>query len=327
MLLEHHNLPTNGITLHTVMAGPEEGPLVLLLHGFPEFWYGWRRQIPALAAAGFRVWAPDQRGYNLSDKPRGRAAYDVGTLAHDALGLIDASGRERVYLVGHDWGAMVAWWVALRAPDRLHRLAILNVPHPLVARRHFLTDPRQMVRSLYAVFFQLPWLPEALLGAADWRALANTLRSSSLPGAFSDADLVEYRRAWSRPGAMTAMLNWYRALGRRMAAPDHDPLPVQSPALREELAERAGKDPLPNLLPGEEGTGRVTVPTTVIWGLRDFALRGVMAEESAALCDERELIALPDNTHWVQHEAADTVNAILIDRFSAGARPVRSQKT
>lgn len=281
----HRLIPTNGITLHTVLDGPEDGPVVLLLHGFPEFWYGWRRQIPALAAAGFRVLAPDQRGYNLSDRPRALSAYSLDALANDALGLIDASGRERVYLVGHDWGAMVAWWVALIAPHRVQRLAILNVPHPAVMRRHVTTDPAQMSRSLYAFFFQLPGLPELLMGANDWQPLARTLRETSLPGTFSDADLEEYRRAWSRPRAMTTMLNWYRALVRR------PPADVPSP--------------------------RVVVPTTVLWGMQDFALRAVMAEESAALCDDGELLAFPDNTHWLQHEAATAVNAALISRFQA----------
>lgn len=283
-MLEHHFIQTNGITLHTVMAGPADGPLVILLHGFPEFWYGWRRQIPALAAAGFRVWAPDQRGYNLSDKPKGIDAYRIDKLSGDVLGLIDAAGHQRVYLAGHDWGAAVAWWVALIAPDRLRRLAILNVPHPHVMRDHLLTDPKQMSRSIYIGLFQLPWLPEALLGAGNWRALGRTLKNSSLPGAFTDEDLDHYRRAWSQPRAMTSMLNWYRALSRSVG----DPWPPS----------------------------RVLVPTTIIWGKKDFALRSVMAEESAEQCTDGELIWLPENTHWVQHEAAEQVNAILVERFT-----------
>lgn len=282
-MYEHHFLQTNGITLHTVMAGPQDGPLVILLHGFPEFWYGWRRQIPALAAAGFRVWAPDQRGYNLSDKPRGVSAYDLDQLAGDIRGLIDASGRERVFLVGHDWGAVVAWHLALVAPERLRHLAILNVPHPAVMREHLLTDPKQMARSTYAAYFQLPWLPEAMLGAGNWRPLAQMLKKSSLPGAFSDADLDLYREAWSKPRAMTSMLNWYRAMARQL----------------------------------DTTWPRITTPTTIIWGKKDFALRSVMAAESAALCDSAELHWLPENTHWVQHEAAGQVNEILIDRFSS----------
>lgn len=283
-MYEHHFIRTNGITLHTVMAGPEDGPVVVLLHGFPEFWYGWRRQIPALAAAGFRVWVPDQRGYNLSDKPKGLDAYQLEVLAADICGLIDATGQAQVYLAGHDWGAMVAWWVALTAPERLRHMAILNVPHPSVMRRRLLTDPRQMARSFYAGFFQLPRLPEALLAADDWKALARSLQNGSLPGAFTDDDLDIYRKAWSQPRAMTSMLNWYRALFRRL------------------------NDTIPN--------ERVSVPTTVIWGKKDAALRSVMAEESAALCDTGELIRLPDNTHWVQHEAADRVNSLLINRFT-----------
>lgn len=283
-MYEHHFIRTNGITLHTVMAGPEDGPVVILLHGFPEFWYGWQRQIPALAAAGFRVWAPDQRGYNLSDKPKRLDAYRLGELAADICGLIDATGQEQVYLAGHDWGAMVAWWIALTAPERLRHLAILNVPHPTVMRRHLRTDPRQMARSTYAGFFQLPRLPEALLGAANWNTLARSLQNGSLPGAFTDDDLDIYRKAWSQPRAMTSMLNWYRALFRRL----NDTMPAE----------------------------HVAVPTTVIWGKKDFALRSVMAEESVAFCDRGELIWLPDNTHWVQHEAAGQINDLLINRFT-----------
>jgi pimeloyl-ACP methyl ester carboxylesterase len=284
MHLEHHFIRTNGIVLHTVMAGPTDGPVVILLHGFPEFWYGWRRQIPALAAAGFRVWAPDQRGYNLSDKPRGRSAYRVDTLAQDIVALIEATGRSQAYLAGHDWGAMVAWWVALTAPDCVRRLAILNVPHPEVSTRHVRSDPRQMARSTYAAFFQLPWLPERLLSAANYWMLARGMTNSSRKGAFSGEELDHYRQAWAKPRALQSMLNWYRAFLLR---------------------------PVP------DGSLRVTAPTTIIWGKKDFALRSVMAEESVALCDRGELIWMPDNTHWVQHEAADTVNDILITRFTA----------
>jgi len=123
---------TNGVRLHIAEGGPADGPLVLLLHGFPEFWYGWRKQIPALMEAGFHVVAPDQRGYNLSDKPRGIDAYRVGVLAGDAFGLMDAFGHERASVVGHDWGAAVAWRMALQRPERVERLGIINVPHPLV---------------------------------------------------------------------------------------------------------------------------------------------------------------------------------------------------
>lgn len=282
MNYEHHFIRTNGIALHTVMAGPSNGPVVILLHGFPEFWYGWRRQIPALAAAGFRVWAPDQRGYNLSDKPKGRPAYRMAAIARDAIGLIEATGQSQVYLAGHDWGAMVAWWVALIAPERIRRLAILNVPHPEVSARRLRSDPRQMARSTYAAFFQLPWLPEKLLSAGNYGGLTRMLKISSRQNVFNRETIAHYRQAWSKPRALQSMLNWYRAF-------------------------------LLNPLP--DGSSRVTMPTTIIWGDKDVALRSVMAEESAALCDQGELVWMRGISHWVQHEAAGAVNETLIASF------------
>ena len=170
--------------MHVAEAGPADGPLVVLLHGFPEFWYGWRHQIGALAAAGYRVLAPDQRGYHLSDRPRGLDAYAVDRLAADVIGLIAARGRDTATVVGHDWGAGVAWWLALRHPSWLERMAILNVPHPAVLLRHLRRDPTQWLRSWYILFFQLPRLPEALLRANDYAGMARGLRRSAQAGTF-----------------------------------------------------------------------------------------------------------------------------------------------
>ena len=213
--LEKTFINTNGVRLHVIHAGPPNGPLVILLHGFPEFWYGWRKQIPALAAAGYRVWAPDQRGYNLSDKPPGLDAYTLDELSADVVGLIDAAGCDRVYLVGHDWGAAVAWWVALKYPQQLEKLVIMNVPHPAVMRRTLQRNFAQLVKSWYIFFFQMPWLPERVISANQWQTALQAFKASSRPGSFSDADLAQYRTAWSQPGAFTAMLNWYRAAVRR----------------------------------------------------------------------------------------------------------------
>ncbi len=156
--MQTHFITANGIKLHVQTDGPENGTSVVLLHGFPEFWYGWRRQIPALVEAGFRVIVPDQRGYNLSDKPKGVAAYDVDVLARDVIGLLDHFGIQKARLVGHDWGAVVAWTVALQHPDRLEKLAILNVPHPDVMTRFVLGNPAQRKKSWYVFFFQLPFV-------------------------------------------------------------------------------------------------------------------------------------------------------------------------
>jgi len=171
MELEHTYINTNGIRLHVVQAGPKSGVPVVLLHGFPEHWYGWRKQIPALVEAGCRVIVPDQRGYNLSDKPQGVENYGVYTLVDDVIGLIKALDYDKVNLVGHDWGAVVAWTLAVTHPECLHKLTILNVPHPAVMRRFLRRDLDQMRRSWYAGFFQIPWLPEKILSANGFREM------------------------------------------------------------------------------------------------------------------------------------------------------------
>jgi pimeloyl-ACP methyl ester carboxylesterase len=272
---------TNGVNLHVVMAGPQDGPLVILLHGFPEFWYGWRQQIPALAAAGYTVWAPDQRGYNRSDKPAGVASYAIDTLARDVVGLIEASGREQVYLVGHDWGAAVAWWVAGKYPERVKKLAILNVPHPAVMRRAVLEDAEQRKRSWYIFFFQLPWLPEQSLRQENFANLIRSLKGSGRRGTFTDDDLAAYRQAWSQPGALTAMLNWYRAAVRN-----------QGQAV---------------------DVGRIAVPALMIWGAQDVALGRTLAQPSIDLCDDGRLVFLEEASHWVQHEEPAAVNRLLLE--------------
>ena len=280
MELEHSTIQTNGIRLHVVQAGPKSGIPVLLLHGFPEFWYGWRKQIPALAAAGCRVIVPDQRGYNLSDKPGGIKAYCVDALVEDITGLIKTLDYEKVNLVGHDWGAFVAWMLAIKYPEKLHRLGILNVPHPEVMKRFLQRDLEQMRRSLYALFFQIPWLPEWSMRIGNWRGAALGMRRSGKPHAFTDEDLEKYKEAWSQPGAVTAMLNWYRAAAR--------------------------------YLPAITNGMRVHVPTLMLWGVQDFALSRRMARPSLDYCENGNLIFFPDATHWVQHEEADEVNRQLL---------------
>ena len=160
--MEHQQISVNGINLHVVQDGPRAGQLVILLHGFPEFWYGWRRQIPYLAAAGYRVWVPDQRGYNLSDKPDGIAAYTLDELAADVIGLIDAAGHERAFVVGHDWGAAVAWWVAAKYPERVARIVVINVPHLSVMKAQVRRSFTQMRKSWFVLFFQLCWPPRQI---------------------------------------------------------------------------------------------------------------------------------------------------------------------
>ena len=207
MNLEDTTIQTNGVRLHVMQAGPKNGPPVVLLHGFPEFWYGWRKQIPALVASGYRVIVPDQRGYNLSDKPAGIKAYRLHELVNDVVGLIDTLDYQKVNLVGHDWGALVAWAMGIWQPARLHRLGILNVPHPAVIPRFLTRDPEQLRRSWYVFAFQLPWLPERLLTADNYRRAERILRGSGKTHTFTREDIEKYKQAWSQPGAMSAMIN------------------------------------------------------------------------------------------------------------------------
>ncbi len=279
-------IKTNGIHLNVLTAGDENGTPVVLLHGFPEFHYGWRKQIPALTAAGFRVIIPDQRGYNLSDKPKGVSSYHVNTLAKDVTGLLDHFGIKKAKLVGHDWGAVVAWTVALNHPERLEKLAILNAPHPDVMPRFLLENKEQRKKSWYIYFFQIPLLPEWMLSKDDFRNMARMLVGSGKKGTFTREEINEYKKAWAQKDALTAMLNWYRSIARGS------------------LKYIFQKNKIP--------ARRVKTPTLILWGKKDVALSHEMAQPSADLCDDCKIIFFENATHWVQHDEADAVNKHLI---------------
>ena len=271
-------LSTNGIRLHTALAGPEDGDPVFLLHGFPDAWFGWEAQIEPLAEAGFRVIVPDQRGYNLSDKPRGVSSYQMEPLVDDILGLADGFGYERFHLAGHDFGAMVSWNLARRHPERLKCLAVANVPHPAVMRNYLRTHPSQMLKSWYAFFFQLPGLPERVVRANNWQFLI-----SAMPVKLSEQERDRYREAWAQPGAMTSMINWYRASLRQ---------------LRKSTA-----------------ASLIQVPTLVLWGQQDPHLRYEMAPLSVDLCKGGRLVMFEDASHWVMHDKPREVSQLLIEHF------------
>jgi pimeloyl-ACP methyl ester carboxylesterase len=313
--LKHGYVDTEpGVRLHYVEQGA--GPLVVLLHGFPEFWFSWRRQLPALAAAGYRAVALDQRGYNLSSKPRGLEYYDVERLARDVAQTIEHLGQPQAAVehlgqrqaasehlgeqqaavehlgqrqaavehlghplaavVGHDWGGGIAWAFAMRYPERLDKLAIINAPHPLTFVRHLKTLD-QLTKSWYMFFFQLPWLPEAALRAGNFAALPRVLRAP------------EYLEALSRPGALTATINYYRALFRRGL-----------PTLR-----AASRTP-------------IQAPVLIIWGQRDPYLGPDLAEPPARLVPNRRLERLADVSHWPHLEQPERVNDLLTGFFKGG---------
>jgi len=268
--------------LHYVEAG--EGPLVVLLHGFPEFWYGWRSQIQPLAAAGFRVVAPDTRGYNLSSRPKEVADYDVDKLAADITGLIHERGAESAMLVGHDWGGTIAWTMAMHQPEVVDRLAILNAAHPRKLSQG-LHHPGQLRKSWYFFFFDLPDLPETVVKANNWHFFRHFL-SDARPE-FTKEETDRYIEAWSQPGASTGMINYYRSS-------------VRTPPKKAAAAIRP-----------------VKAPTLVIWGERDSYLGPELAEpehDDVPNLDRVERIA--DASHWVHHDAADRVTELLTGFFA-----------
>lgn len=276
---EHLELRGDGVRLHAVALG--HGEPVLLLHGFPDFWYGWRRQLPALANAGFRAVALDMRGYNHSEKPRGVHSYSVSRLVADTSSVIARLGG-RAHLVGHDWGGVVAWHMGARHPELLRSLSVMNAPHPARFARALL-QPRQFRRSSYACFFQLPWLPERLLSARGHAALLRTLRRSAHAASFTDGDLDAYRAAVEQPGALSAAINYYRAAARGL-----------------------------RLWRGGVGHTRVPTPTLLLWGVDDPFLGLELTEGLQRWVPELTVERIGGAGHWVQLDAAARVNERLI---------------
>ncbi len=269
------------VSLHYVEAG--EGPLVLLLHGFPEFWFGWRLQIAPLAAAGFRVVAPDTRGYNLSSRPEGVSEYDVDKLAEDIRGLILGLGASSAMVVGHDWGGSIAWTLATNHPEVVDRLAILNAAHPHKLQQG-LHHPSQLRKSWYFFFFAIPGLPEDVVHARNWHFFRHFLGDANPP--YAPDEIARYVEAWSQPGAAAGMINYYRASVRQ-----------------------SQKEAVAKLRP-------ISAPTLVIWGERDSYLGSELAEPTGDDVPNLDRVErLPDASHWVHHDEAERVNQLLIDFF------------
>jgi pimeloyl-ACP methyl ester carboxylesterase len=281
--LTYRTVAVNDVELQVSITN-EGGPrgLALLLHGFPELAFSWRHQIPALAEAGYEVWAPNLRGYGKSSKPPKVADYSMDRLLADIGALIDASGREQVTLVGHDWGAAQAWMFAIRQVRPLDRLVIMNVPHPACMQRE-LKKFRQLRKSWYILFFQIPWLPEKLLCARNARAIRDSFVNMAVDESrFPDAVTDVYREAAQRPGAMRSMVNYYRAAVRG--------------------SRRTAREELPP----------IDTPTLLVWGLEDSALGRETTDGTDEHVTDLTTRFLPGVSHWVQQEAPETVNAMLL---------------
>jgi len=278
---QHHFIETNRIRLHCVMQG--EGELVILLHGFPEFWYSWRHQIPALAKH-FKVVVPDLRGYNDSDKPD--SGYDLDTLSADIRGLMASLGYLKAHVVGHDWGGAIAWHLAQHFPQHLHRLAILNAPHPHRLSQELTRNLDQLRRSWYMLAFQVPAVPEWLIRQNLPTFVRNVFQGQSVrKGAFSEQDAEIYQAALEKPGVLTAALNYYRQMFSPQA-----------------VFKQWGRSP-----------DLVTVPTLVLWGEEDNFLSHALTDHIEPLVSAPfRLMLVPNCGHWIQQEVPQTVNRELL---------------
>jgi len=271
----------NGVRLHFVETG--QGPPVVLLHGFPEFWYSWRHQLPALANAGFQAFALDLLGYNQSDRPTAIKAYRVDNLIQGLADFIRVVIGTPAFVVGHDWGGVLAWRLAALHPDLVSKLAILNAPHPAAYQAVLRCGPGQWIRSWYIAFFQLPWLPEFTIQANNFAGLERMWRQGPVhPGAFTNEDITRYKQAFRRPSGLTGPLNYYRA------------------AIR--YSWDANKPPQ-----------RVLAPTLVIWGEQDPYLSLNLLDRLGQWVPDLRIQRIPDASHWVQNDVPDQVNRLLIE--------------
>jgi len=283
----NESIKTRGLRFEVTTAGTGD-KLALLLHGFPECSYSWRHQVPLFERMGYRVWAPNLRGYGKSDKPEGMSEYTIDRLEQDVADLIDASGAKSVLLCGHDWGALIAWHFAMYRLRPIERLVILNVPHPACFYDGARTL-RQLRKSWYIAFFQIPYVPEFLLSRRNYELIARAFTRMAVDKSrFPDDVLDVFRKNASEPGALTAMINYYRAA------------------------------PASARIHRQRGFPRIDVPTLMIWGERDTALGKELTRGTGRYVSDLTVRYLPDVSHWVQQEAPETVNAILQEWITAG---------
>lgn len=274
-------VPANGIEFEVFEAGAGDR-LALLLHGFPQHAVMWRHLVAPLAAAGYRVWAVNQRGYGATTRPAKKEAYSLEALTGDLAALIDAARPASVMLIGHDWGGFIAFVVAIRKLRRIDALVVLNIPHPLCFRRALEQEWRQKLKSAYSAFFQLPWLPELLLSARGG-AVAQRLMHwlAGRDGVFSKEAMAIYRANVAAPGAAAAMLNWYRAAGR-------------------------------DILEAEDLDQRIDAPTLVLWGVDDAALGESCLDGTERYVGDLRIARLPGVSHWTPEDAPEKVNKLIL---------------
>ena len=280
--LIHKTALINDLNFHYVEAG--EGPLVILLHGFPEFWYSWRHQIPVLVEEGYRVVAPDMRGYNLTDSPSRVSEYKIDLLASDIAALIQHVGEQKAHLVGHDWGAAVAWHTAMRYPDSINQLAILNGPHPKVFERG-IWRPSQLIKSWYMFFFQIPFIPEWFTAKRYSKFMHKISNKHYVNrGKLNSSDISVYSNVFKNRKDLRGPINYYRAVFR-------------------------------NPFSSKKSMSVINAKTLVIWGRKDRHLGIKLAEPKSRDVPDCRVEYL-NASHWVQQDQHSEVNKLLIEFFS-----------
>lgn len=281
---KHEFITTNNIKLHYVTQG--SGPLMLMLHGFPEFWYSWRHQIPEFAS-DYQVVAVDLRGYNDSEKPQHKSAYVMTEFVQDVKGVIQGLGYESCVLVSHDWGGAIAWNFAYAYPEMVDQLIVMNLPHPAKFAEGLRTR-QQLLKSWYIFLFQLPFLPEFLIKLGDYRAIDRALRGMAVDkSTFTPSDIQAYKDAAAKPGALTATINYYRNIARG-------------------FVDRSNWDVL-------------EVPTLMIWGENDRALGKELTYDTADYVRDFQIQYIPNCSHWVHQEQPQLVNRYMKDFLASKA--------
>ena len=290
--LKHEQVTVNGVRLHYVATG--EGPLILFLHGFPEFWYAWKGQLAEFGKDHLAV-APDLRGFNLSEKPRGADRYRYADYLEDIRALADRfSSNRKFVLVGHDIGGALSWRFAMAHPDRLEKLVIINAPHPGVIARLYQTDPAQQTATQYIVTYRGAQA-ESTLSENNYAFLVNRVMGAAAKDAFTEEDKAAYLEAWSQPGALTGGLSYYRA----------------NPVGPSAAAQNTGPGALAGGAQAPASLSLVTVPTLVIWGEQDRALLPQNLDGLDQFVPALTIRRIPDGSHWVVHEKPAEVNAYI----------------
>jgi epoxide hydrolase 4 len=274
-------LQVNGIQIHCRVSGNPQHPALVFLHGFPEFWYAWQKQIGFFESRDYYLIIPDQRGYHLSDKPSAISAYRLSILAEDIIAVLDALKVDKCLLVGHDWGAAVAYYLGAKFSRRIHKLIILQLPHPQVIMRYIRHEKAQRKRFSYIYFFQIPWMPESALRKNNYRRLRHALLKFSKKGTFLPDDIGLYLSAWQQKNTLRSMLNWYRAAFW----------------YRSDI----------------KAIGTISLPTQIYWGEKDAFMMKEMIRDSMPYFTEAELHYFPEGTHWIHHELPDELNQSMLE--------------